>query len=263
MQGVDHSAAALSTLLGPHLALGVFLLFCRIGGCLMLAPGFSSVQIPARIRLFIALAITLSLTPLLLNRIPQRALGDEPVTTLRFILSELCVGLSIGLLSRLFLVALETMAVASATGLGLANVFGSQFDQNDAALPPLASFITISATALIFVTDLHWEILRGILASYDAAPVTGSFYLGLSLRQLASLLASTFRIALQICSPFIVYAIIVNLAVSIINRLTPQIAIFYISAPFVIAGGLVLLYFTIKASLLGFMIGFSSWLTNG
>ena len=31
----------------------------------MLAPGFSSSQIPVQIRLFVALAVTLSLTPLL------------------------------------------------------------------------------------------------------------------------------------------------------------------------------------------------------
>ena len=49
--------------LGSHLALGVFILFCRIGGCLMLAPGFSTAQIPTQVRLFIALAATLALTP--------------------------------------------------------------------------------------------------------------------------------------------------------------------------------------------------------
>jgi len=31
----------------PRAAIGAFLLFCRIGACLMLAPGFSSSQIPA------------------------------------------------------------------------------------------------------------------------------------------------------------------------------------------------------------------------
>ena len=56
--------------LGPHLALGVFVLFCRIGGCLMLAPGFSNTQIPVQVRLFIALAATLALAPLLLGRLP-------------------------------------------------------------------------------------------------------------------------------------------------------------------------------------------------
>ena len=45
--------------LAPRAALGAFVLFCRIGGCLMLAPGFSNTQIPTQVRLFVALAVTL------------------------------------------------------------------------------------------------------------------------------------------------------------------------------------------------------------
>ena len=34
--------------LAPKAAIGAFVLFCRIGGCLMLAPGFANSQIPFR-----------------------------------------------------------------------------------------------------------------------------------------------------------------------------------------------------------------------
>lgn len=248
--------------LGSHLALGVFILFCRIGGCLMLAPGFSNAQIPTQVRLFIALAATLALTPLLIGRLPLQKLSDEPLPALRTIGTELLIGGSIGLMARIFMIALETMAVASATGLGLANPFGVEMEANE-ALPPLATFVTLSATVLIFVLDLHWEVLRGLVASYSAVPVSDTFDPGFALRHVGDILVETFRAALRICSPFILYAIVVNLAISIINRLTPQIAIFYISAPFVIAGGLALLFFTIKSMLGEFMASFSAWLVSG
>jgi flagellar biosynthetic protein FliR len=248
--------------LGPHLALGVFVLFCRIGGCLMLAPGFSNTQIPVQVRLFIALAATLALAPLLLGRLPQEILNDDPIPALRTIGTELLVGISIGLMARIFLIALETMAVVGATGLGLANPFGIEVEP-DESLPPLATLITTSAVVLIFVLDLHWEVLRGLVASYTAIPASNTFDAGFSLRHISEVLVETFRIALRICSPFILYAIIVNLAISIINRLTPQIAVFYISAPFVIAGGLTLLFFTIRSMLGEFAAGFSSWLLSG
>jgi flagellar biosynthesis protein FliR len=247
---------------GPHLVLGVFILFCRIGACLMLAPGFSSVQIPTQVRLFMALAATLALAPMLLDKVPHAALGDDPVVALRYIGTELLVGFSIGFLGRLFFLALETLAVAAATGLGLANAFGIEIDQGE-TLPPLASFISISATALIFFMNLHWEVLRGLAASYNAVPISDVFHPGFSLRQIAPLAGTTFKIALRVCSPFLIYALIVNFAISLINRLTPQIAIFYISTPFVIGGGMLLLYFVLKSTLLEFMIGFSTWLTTG
>ena len=56
----------------PETVLLVFLVFCRIGGCLMLMPGFSSPRVPVQVRLFIAIAVTLALTPLLLPTLQAR-----------------------------------------------------------------------------------------------------------------------------------------------------------------------------------------------
>ncbi len=152
--------------------------------------------------------------------------------------------------------------MGAAAMLGMANPFGIEVEPNQ-ALPPLASFVTLSATALIFMTDAHWEVLRGLAASYHAIPIGAEFDAGYSLRQVASTLGDTFRVALRVCSPFFIYAIIVNLAMSLINRLTPQIAIFYMATPFIVGGGLLLLYFSIKPLLGEFMSGFEAWLISG
>ena len=56
--------------LAPKAAIGAFVLFCRIGACLMLAPGFSNAQIPAQVRLFVALAVTLTLSRSCLSECP-------------------------------------------------------------------------------------------------------------------------------------------------------------------------------------------------
>jgi flagellar biosynthetic protein FliR len=254
--------AGAGSAIDPHLFLGVFVLFCRIGGCLMLTPGFSSSQIPMQVRILIAIAATLSLTPLLLDKLPLKTLEDDPVTELRYIGTELLIGATIGMLGRVFFIALETMMVGAATLLGLSNPFGVEIEQNE-SLPPLATFIMMGATMLVFALDLHWEVLRGLVASYNALPPTGGFDASFSLRHIVDAMVDTFRIALRVCSPFVIYAVVVNLAVSIINRLTPQIAIFYIATPFIIGGGLLLLYFTIRSLLGAFMASFGSWLLLG
>ncbi|HYA73892.1 MAG TPA: flagellar biosynthetic protein FliR, partial [Roseiarcus sp.] len=218
--------AGAGAILNPNVTLATFILFCRIGACLMLMPGVSSSQIPVQVRLFIAVATTLSLAPLLLEQAPLRALSADPIPALRLIAIETAIGGLIGLLGRLFFLALETMAVGASMMLGMANPFGIELEPNQ-ALPPLASLVTLSATALIFITDAHWEVLRGLAASYHAIPLGADFNSGYSLRQAASTLGDSFRVALRVCSPFFIYAIIVNLAMSLINRLTPQIAIFY------------------------------------
>jgi flagellar biosynthetic protein FliR len=248
--------------LSPRLTIGAFVLFCRIGGCLMLAPGFSSSQIPVQIRLFVALSATVALTPLLIGKVPASALGDDPVLTLKVIAVETLIGGMIGFLARIFFAALETLASGAAQMLGFSNPFGVQIEAGE-TLAPLATLISLAAITLLFVADLHWELLRGLAASYDVMPVGGDFNSRLALRQVVDAFGESFRLSLRIVSPYVIYALIVNLALALINRLTPQIQIVFIAAPFVVAGALALIYATIKPALDAFLIGFAAWLSSG
>ena len=259
---VSEALAGPHAALAPKAALGAFVLFCRIGGCLMLAPGFSSTQIPAQIRLFVALAVTLTLTPLLLGRLPGAALGDDPILTLKIIALESLVGGMIGVLARMFYFALEALAVGAAAMLGFSSPSGFQIER-DETMAPLATLISLAAIALLFAANLHWELLRGLVASYDVIPVGADFNARLALKQIADALSESFRLALRIASPYVIYALVVNLALALVNRLTPQVQVFFVATPFVAAGGLVLLYFTVKPAIEAFIGGFGVWLISG
>ena len=250
------------TLVPPETILVVFLLFCRIGGCLMLMPGFSSSCVPVQVRLFVAMAVTLALTPILLPTINTAIPNPEPPLVVRLIFSETLTGALIGLIGRLFYMALQFMATAAAQLAGFNPIGGAPIEDAE-PLPTLATFITLTATVLLFVTDQHWEVLRALLASYSVIPINEPVAAALGLARLADAFSSTFILALQISSPFIVYALIINLMVGIANKLVPQIPVFFISMPFVLAGGLLLLYFTIGEALRLFMAEFVAWLTTG
>jgi flagellar biosynthetic protein FliR len=241
---------------------GAFVLFCRIGGCLMIAPGVSSSQIPVQIRVLIAIAATLALSPILLDDPSLRKLEEDPIGMARTVVVEALIGLLIGFLARVFFSALETLSTGAANLLGLTNPFGVEVDTN-LSMPPLATLATLGATALIFVSDFHWEILRGLLRSYQMIPVGVGFDGRYSLVQIGDTVARSFLIAVQVASPFFLYSIIANFSLTLINRVTPQIAIFFVAPPFVVSGGLVLLYFTVKAQLGEFMASFSAWLIQG
>ena len=51
--------------LNPNVILATFVLLCRIGACLMLAPGVSNSQIPMQIRLFVAVGALTHSSPAL------------------------------------------------------------------------------------------------------------------------------------------------------------------------------------------------------
>jgi flagellar biosynthetic protein FliR len=248
--------------LGPNTILAVFVLFCRIGGCLLIMPGFSSPRIPVQVRLFIAIAVTLTLTPIVIAPVQALIAKASPIEQARLLIWELMIGLMIGLLGRLFFLALETIAMAMAMGIGLASVLGAPFEEGD-PMPPIVNLITLAATVLLFATDQHWEVFRGLIASYSAMPVADGFGAQFGLIQLTECLSRSFLLAIRIGSPFIIFAIVVNVAIGLTNKLTPQIPVYFISMPFVLVAGLILLYFSGKQLLEVFIASFSNWLASG
>jgi flagellar biosynthesis protein FliR len=248
--------------IGSNAVLSVFVLFCRIGSCLMLMPGFSSDRVPVNVRLFLALAVTLGLTPLLSDDVQSSFVNASPIELMKLILSEVLTGILIGFLGRIFFAALETLATAIAMGIGLSSALGAPIDEME-PLPAISTLITLTATVLLFLMDLHWEILRGLVASYRALPVSEGFGTQFGLVQIADCLSKAFFLSLRVSSPFIAFSVIVNLSVGLANKLTPQIPIYFISTPFVVAGGLFLFYFSCKQFLELFMAGFQAWLISG
>ncbi len=136
----------------------------------MVIPGFGSNRVPVHVRLFIALSVALALSPLLAPGV-QASLPDEQLGTVAgFIGAELLTGAFIGFLGRIFLAALETLTTLVSMAIGLSNMPGMPIDGVD-SLPPVANLFTVTATAMVFITNQHWEILRGLAASYEAIPV--------------------------------------------------------------------------------------------
>ena len=86
--------------------LALFAAFCRIGGCFMLIPGIGSYRIPVQIRLFVAVAVSIALLPLMWPSIyPRIAVGAGSYVGLVF--SELMIGVVFGLIARFYTLGLQ------------------------------------------------------------------------------------------------------------------------------------------------------------
>jgi flagellar biosynthetic protein FliR len=245
---------------GPKIVIATLLLFCRIGACMMIVPGVGNSQIPTQVRVFVAVASTLALSPLLIDKAHVDSLDPIPLT--RLIVGELLIGGVIGVLARMFFSALETLAFVTASLLSLANPFGVEVEQSQ-SLPPLATIVTLGATTMIFVANFHWQIVIALVDSYHAIPFGSAFDARRSLVEIGDVLGQSFLVGVRVAAPFFLYSVIVNFAMALINRVTPQIAIFFIAPPFIVAGGVLLLYFTIRGQIAEFMAAFSSWLGSG
>lgn len=249
------------TAIGPQVILATFLIFCRIGACLMLMPGFSSPRVPVRVRLFLVVAITLALAPLLVANVQAAAPKDAPLAVFGLIASESIVGAIIGLMGRMFYLALQFAGTAIAMLIGFSGTPDAQIDETEPA-PALASLVTLTATVLMFAADLHWEVLRALVESYSALPVSQQLAANFGVIKIVDALTDAFLLALRTCAPFVVYSLMINLTFGILGKLTPQIPVYFISTPFVLAGGGLILYFTFSEFLQIFITGFADWLAR-
>jgi flagellar biosynthetic protein FliR len=246
--------------LGPDTIVSTFAIFCRVGACLMIAPGFSNSQVPVRIRLYLAIAVSLALAPMLLADV-KPLLADAAVPALLGVLfGELARGLLIGLIARLLFMALQLIVVGITQLIGLSAMPGTALPDEQA--PALANLFSIAAATLMFVAGLHVQLIRGLVDSYAALPPGAGFGAQPALAEIADKGGVAFLAALRIGGPFIAYSVLVNFAIGITSKLAPQIPVFFIATPFVMLGGLFLLLFSVHDIFSYFVAAFDSWLAG-
>lgn len=240
----------------------LFLLFCRIGGCCMMAPGLSSARIPVHVRLFAALSVTAALAPLLqaemsmaAGRVPE---SERPL----LIVSEVLIGTAIGTMARLFFLALQFAATAISTFIGLAGIPGVPLEEADTG-SPLATLVSTGAVMLVFTMGLHVELLRGVLDSYRVLPPGEALPVTALMTNMLSVLGESFTLALRLSAPFLAYGVIVNFALGMGNRFAPHLSVYHATTGVVILGGFLLFYVMWVDWILVFAGSYRAWLVEG
>jgi flagellar biosynthetic protein FliR len=236
-----------------------FAVFCRIGTCLMLMPGFSSTRVPVTVRLFIALTVSVALLPRLDAPIGAALTGQADGFHYGLLLSECAIGGLIGLTGRYFFMGLEAGGVLMANAIGMANAFTMEIAEED-TVPAIASLITLAASMLFFATNQHLEVLKALVQSYDVMPPVAGFSPRPALVHIVDALSGAFLLALRASAPFFVFGIVINVISGLLNRLVPNLPVFFIFTPLVVVAGLALAYFTVGHALHLFIAGFADWL---
>lgn len=236
------------------IAFAAFLAFCRIGACFMLMPGLSSVRVATHIRLFVALAVTWAMLAHLWDAIIP-SISASADGRILLVASELLIGGTIGMVTRLYVLALQFAGSVITMNSGMGGMPSVSVEEPDAQ-SPLTAIITLSALLVLFALDFHHYVVRALITSYDVAPLGRMFDAQGALVDVVDTVSGSFYLTLQLASPFIAFAILANLAIGFVNKLAPQIPVYFVSLPFIIAGALVLMYFGISIMLSLFADGF-------
>ncbi|HUL88573.1 MAG TPA: flagellar biosynthetic protein FliR [Pseudolabrys sp.] len=228
----------------PALATAFLLTFARVGTMVMLLPGVGELSVPTRVRLTIALVLTAILLPAHQKAYVVDLKTFAPVVVLLF--QELIIGAVLGLTARLAISALQVTGSVVAQQLGLGFVTAVDPTQNQQGLL-VGNFLTVLGVALVFATDLHHLVIVAMNDSYTIFQPGELPLLGDAAQHVTRIIATAFRIGIQLSAPFLVFGLLFNLGLGILSRLMPQMQVFFIGLPLSILLGLLLLLLVIGA----------------
>ncbi len=225
------------------------MVFLRLGSALMIMPGFMSSYVNTQVRLSIAIALSIILMPLITPHLPTQP--QNTLLFLQYILSEIVVGLFIGLIMQILFTALNLAGfmAGQAIGFGNAQIFDPA-TQNQSIV--IETFLSIVALTVIFLTDLHHLMLSAVIESYTLLPVSTHLPFGDFANNLTSSFNQSFIIGFKISSPFIAFTIVFYSGIGLVSRLMPQLNIFFLSLPLQIYLGLGLLFITTPVMIIWF-----------
>ena len=206
-----------------------FIIFCRIGSAVMLVPAFGETYVPPQLRLAFTFMLTLLLVPLIGKAIP--ALPGSPLALTLLVACEILTGLFIGTLCNILISATHTAGMIFSFQSGLSSAVLYDVTQSSQG-SIIGNFMGLLAIVLLFATDLHYLILRGITESYSVFtpgqwPPVKDF-----METAVRTLSDTFMIAAQVSEPLIVAGTLLFLGAGVLSRLMPTMQVFFvITAP--------------------------------
>lgn len=198
------------------------LVLARTSGLVLTAPIFSSLGLPRQVRVFLAVAMALLVTPVYLDASlpPVAHLGQYA----HMMANEVAVGLLLGMgMTILFSgMMVAGQVVSQMSGLSLADVFNPGFEENASVFSQLFYFVVL---AVFVAVGGHRMMTDALLETFAWSP-PGHAVLGDSfLDALTNVLTLSFVLGLKAAAPLMVALFLSTLVLGLVSRTLPQINI--------------------------------------
>ncbi|WP_415183835.1 flagellar biosynthetic protein FliR [Phaeovulum sp.] len=234
-----------------------FIVFLRVGGAMALLPDFGEQSLPVRVRLALTIAFTMVVAPIVSQDLTQISSDDTVLAP--YLATEPTIGLALGMVLRLFVIALQIAGAIIAQAISLAQLFGGSAGEPQ---PAVGHLLVMGGLALAVMTGLHVDIARALVETYQVF-TPGSMPAAADIRMWGlSGVVHCFSLAFSLAAPFVIGGLIYNVALGAINRAMPQLMVAFVGAPALTAGGLVLLAIAIPTALLIWYGALNDFLIN-
>jgi flagellar biosynthetic protein FliR len=245
----------------PALAATFMLVFARIGAMVMLLPGLGESNIPVRVKLAIALLLTLIILPL--HRSAYHVDLNSMTSLMVLMVYEIIIGIVLGATARVTLSALQVAGSVIAQQLGLGFVTAVDPTQGQQGLL-IGNFLTMLGITLLFATDTHHLVIAALNESYRIFSPGEAMPTGDVAALATRAFAAAFKIGMQLAAPFLVFGLVFNIGLGVLARLMPQMQVYFVGVPLSIMIGFLIFALVLSAmmgSYLDYFIGVMHELT--
>lgn len=222
--------------------------FARISGLFLVMPLLGTRMVPVRVRMILAVAITLVIVPVLPPFITVEALS---LGSFIIILQQLLIGIALGfvieLLTQVFVIAGQLIAMQ--TGLGIATTIDPS---NGVSVVVISQWLLFLVSLVFLSLNGHLVMIEILVDSFHSLPIG---FEGFSAAQWGLIITWSgwmFAAAVVIAIPFFTALLIVNLAFGVMARSAPQLNIFALGFPVTMIVGLFILSFSLSDIALSF-----------
>jgi len=213
----------------------------RVAALVSSAPILNSQLVPVKIRLGIAIAITIVIVPILPPVPSIEPFSAEAILiTLQQILIGLAMGLALQLVFAMFVIGGQIIAYQM--GLGFASMVDPQ---SGTQVPVVSQFYVIIITLLFFSMNGHLMLIQSVHDSFFSMPIGPT---GIGLDGVWSLLLWSSKMyvgAVKIALPAIASIMLINFTFAVVTRSAPQFNIFSIGFPITMVMGFFIIMVTL------------------
>lgn len=212
----------------------------RILAMIASAPVLGNKQVPARIKMGLALLLAIVIAPNI-GAMPPVELGSPQ--GILIMIQQIIIGVAMGFTMRLIFSAVEMAGELAGLQMGLG--FASFYDPiNGVHSAIIAQWLGIIAALAFLSINGHLYMLSALAESFQTLPI-GSMMSTKGIYGVAGWGGSIFAYAVQISLPLLAALLITNIALGILTRAAPQLNLFAVGFPITLAIGFFVLALSI------------------
>lgn len=212
------------------------LCFARFISFITIVPFFGGSVVPSQVKVATASALVIITYPSLLAEIPANgaALGFGPVGFIALIAKEVFVGFTLGFVASLVFEAVQV--AGRLADLQRGSTMGELFaPQLQTQVSELGQFKLQLAIVIFLTVGAHRFFISALVRSFEFIPATKFPHIepgwSPAAEFMTTITGSVLSVGVQLAVPIIVTLLLTDLFFGLINRVAPQVNVFFLSMP--------------------------------